>query len=57
MPVALDLDMEVGAKYAAEAIPYTVVIDAEGAVTYVTMGADPQGATKLTQAVQSALSE
>jgi len=55
MPVAFDPDMEVGAKFGAEAIPYTVVVDPNGTVTYVTMGASPESEKKLAGAVAKAL--
>ena len=55
MPVGFDLEMKTGEKFGVESIPYTVVIDPAGKVTYVSLGASPDGARKLAEAVAAAL--
>ncbi|MGI9241133.1 MAG: TlpA family protein disulfide reductase, partial [Verrucomicrobiales bacterium] len=56
MPVGFDPEMKTGEQFGVESIPFTVVIDPAGTVTYVSLGASPDGARKLADAVTKALS-
>ena len=51
--VALDRDGVVAEKYAANAIPQTVVIDREGKVTRLFIGGGPQFGDQLREALQA----
>jgi peroxiredoxin len=51
--VALDRDGIVAAKYAANAIPQTVVIDGEGKITRLFIGGGPKLGDELREALQS----
>jgi thiol-disulfide isomerase/thioredoxin len=51
--VALDRDGVVAAKYAANAIPQTVVIDREGKITRLFIGGGPKLGDQLREALQS----
>ena len=52
--VALDGLGGTGLKYGVEGIPHTVVIDAEGNVAAVFVGANPDGKIKLKAAIEAA---
>jgi thiol-disulfide isomerase/thioredoxin len=53
LPVALDLQQKIGTLYGVEAIPFTVVIDRQGKVTWTHSGAD--NGEKLEAAIRKAL--
>jgi thiol-disulfide isomerase/thioredoxin len=55
MPVALDQDGAVAAKYAATAIPQTVIIDREGKVARLFVGGGPQFEAELRSALTDIL--
>ena len=55
MTVALDRDGVVAEKYAATAIPQTVIIDADGNVARLFIGGGPQFADQLRDALESVL--
>ena len=57
MRVGFDPEMKTGEKFGVESIPYTVVIDSKGVVTYVSLGASSSGAQKLSDAVAKAVAE
>ena len=52
VPVALDRDGVVAAKYAVTAIPQTVVIDREGKIARLFVGGGPKMADALRKAIQ-----
>ncbi len=52
--VVLDRDGAVAAKYKAVAIPQTVVIDREGKIAHVFVGANPDLAERLRDALNAA---
>ncbi|GAG41856.1 unnamed protein product, partial [marine sediment metagenome] len=53
--VALDIDGAVAAKYAAIAIPQTVIIDSDGKVVRLFVGGGPQFGEQLRAALKSVL--
>jgi len=55
MPVALDVQQKIGQQYGAEAIPYRVVINRDGVVTWAQSGYNPGDGARLAKAIQSAL--
>lgn len=55
MPVALDVQQKIGQQYGVQAIPFRVVIDREGRVTWAQSGHNPGDGANLARAIQSAL--
>jgi peroxiredoxin len=56
-PVVLDQDGAVAGKYAAVAIPQTVIIDRSGKVFRLFVGGGPQYVEQVQEALQKVLSE
>ncbi len=55
IPVALDVQQKIGLQYGAEAIPFRVVINRQGIVTWAQSGYNPGDGPRLAKAIQSAL--
>lgn len=54
-PVLLDTNSEVGRKYYAQAVPYSVLIDKEGKIVYSHMGYMPGDEIKVKKLIQDLL--
>jgi thiol-disulfide isomerase/thioredoxin len=55
--VAMDVDGEVAAAYSANAIPQTVIVDAEGGVSHVFVGGGEQTLEQIRAAIQQMLAK